>query len=239
MKVASKFAMAMALVVSSAWASTPIEVLIPVEKVYVPKGFDSNDQSEVVISGVLPNLCHKAPITSVKFRGNTAYVTVKAMKYEASNPFCPEIPLPFLRAVDLGILDKGKYNIVVNAKTPYEQKTSIGVEEASSDAVDDHIYANVGSIEQLSGGRTVELKGMNPSECLVMDKVEFIDNGSDVYSVLPIMKQVSGFCPMKMTPFTVKAKVPTVLAQKKVLLHVRAMEGKSVNAIFESPVDGE
>lgn len=233
----TKLALMMAglLGVGATWASTPIEVVIPVEKVFAPQGFDSNDQTEVVISGILPNLCHKSPITKVKIKGTTAYVTVKALKYDETNPFCPEVALPFLRSVNLGVLDKGLYKVVVNGGTPFEKKAEIGVAESSSDAVDDHIYANVGHVEQLGAGGEIEMKGFNPSECLQMDKVEFVDNGSDVYSVLPIMKQVSTFCPMKMTPFTIKAKVPKKLRAKEVLLHVRAMEGKSVNALYVNP----
>ena len=34
-------------------------VLVPVDNVYSPKGFDANDNSEVIVSGFLPNLCYK------------------------------------------------------------------------------------------------------------------------------------------------------------------------------------
>ena len=39
-------------------ASTPTEKLVPVDHIYVPTGFDSNDTVEVVVTGYLPNLCH-------------------------------------------------------------------------------------------------------------------------------------------------------------------------------------
>ncbi len=215
-------------------ASTPIETYIPVEHVYSPMGFDSNDRTEVIVEGILPNLCHKSPMTTAKVSGNTIKITVKAMKYESSSPFCPEIALPFVTAVNVGILDKGKYDIVVNGKTIFEKKSEIAVNEASSDAVDDFIYANVDHVEKHEGSRVVDLKGYNPSECLELDKVEFFDNSKDTYSVLPKMKQVSTFCPMKMVAFSFPTEVPTKLEREKVLLHVRVMDGKSVNTVFEN-----
>ena len=213
-----------ALMNESAIASTPIETYVPVEHVYSPQGFDSNDHTEVVVEGILPNLCHKSPITTAKVVGNTIKITVKALKYESTSPFCPEIALPFVAAVNVGMLDKGNYDITVNGKTVFEKKSDIQVAEATSDAVDDFIYANVDHVEKHEGSRIVDLKGYNPSECLELDKVEFYDNAKDTYSVLPKMKQVSTFCPMKMVSFDFPAEVPTKLEKDKVLLHVRVME---------------
>lgn len=223
-----------ALMSGAVHASTPVETYVPIEHVYSPVGFDSNDRTEVVVEGVLPNLCHKSPVTTSKIVGNTIKITVKALKYDSSNPFCPEIALPFVSAVNVGLLDKGNYDIVVNGKTVFEKKSAIEVAEASSDAVDDFIYANVDHVEKHEGSRVVDLKGYNPSDCLQLDKVEYYDNAKDTYSVLPKMKQVSTFCPMKMVAFTFPTEVPTKLESEKVLLHVRVMEGKSVNAIFEN-----
>lgn len=219
---------------TAAVASTPIETYVPVEHVYSPSGFDSNDNTEVIVEGVLPNLCHKSPITTSKIVGNTIKVTVKAMKYESDSPFCPEIALPFVAAVNVGLLDKGNYEILVNGKTVYEKKSVIQVAEATSDAVDEFIYANVEHVEKHEGSRIVDLKGYNPSECLELDKVEYHDNKKDTYAVLPKMKQVSTFCPMKMTSFTFPTEVPATLEREKVLLHVRVMDGKSVNTVFEN-----
>ena len=36
-------------------ASTPIEKIVPINDVYVPMGFDTNDSSEVIVAGILPN----------------------------------------------------------------------------------------------------------------------------------------------------------------------------------------
>jgi hypothetical protein len=46
------------------------------------------------------------------------------------------------------------------------------------------------------------------------------------------MKQNSDFCALKMVPFEYDVIVPSKLKSDKVLLHVRSMEGKSINSIF-------
>lgn len=217
----------------TAMASTPVETHVPVDHIYSPKGFDSNDNTEVIISGYLPNLCHKSPKTSYEVKGNQINIEVKALKYHESNPYCPEAIVPFIESVNVGVLDKGLYEIVVNGKTQYEKDSKIRIDESSSDAIDEFIYANVEYIEKKNNGsRVIELKGYNPSDCFVLENIEIVDNNKDVYSILPKMRQVSDFCPMKMVPFNYEVEVPNNLKENKVLIHVRSMQGKSVNSVF-------
>jgi len=223
-----------AILSMAAMANTPVTTLIPVDHVFSPKGFDSNDTTEVIVSGFLPNLCHKVPESKVQVTGNKINITLTALKYEIDNPFCPEVIVPFFEVVKVGLLDKGKYEVLVNGSTMYERKSDITINEASSDAVDEYIYANVDYIEKTEGSRVVSLKGYNPSDCFELDGVKVVSNGADAYSILPKMKQVSDFCPMKMVPFNYKVTVPTDLKADKVLLHVRSMDGKSVNSIFSN-----
>ena len=215
-----------------AFASTPVEIMTPVDHIYSPKGFDSNDNVEVIIEGYLPNLCHKSPTSVVKVVGSKIEIKVTALRYDASNPFCPEAIVPFVETVNVGLLDKGNYDIVVNGKSIYQKDGAIEVAEATSNSVDEHVYANVDSVMKESGSREVELRGYTVSDCFVLDEINVVDNGKDVYSVLPKMKQISDFCPQKMVPFSYKMEVPSKLKRDKVLLHVRGMNGNSVNSLF-------
>ena len=217
---------------SVGYAGTPVKTLVPVDEVFVPKGFDVNDNSEIIVSGYLPNLCHKSPQTEVQVQGKKIQVTVSALKYSETNPYCPEMIVPFLETVKVGVLDKGNYNIVINEKTQYEKKSTIAISESSSNALDEHIYANVFYVDEVEGTHTVKLKGYNPSDCLVFDHIEILSNDKNTYSILPIMKKVRDFCPMKMTPFSHEVEVPKLLERNKILLHVRGMDGNSVNSIF-------
>lgn len=213
-------------------ASVPVEVMVPIEDVYSPKGFDSNDNSQIIISGYLPNLCHRAPKSIVKMEEGKVDIKIVSLKYDPSNPYCPEMIVPFVEAIDLGVMDKGVYDIVVNGKSIFEKRASLQIDEASSDAVDDYVYAGVEYIEKSAGSRRVVLKGYNPSDCFILDEIEVIDNEKDVYSIKPKMKQISDFCALKMVPFEYDFIVPDKLQSDKVLLHVRSVQGKSVNSIF-------
>ncbi len=211
------------------------ETVIPVDHIYAPAGFDSNDNTEIVITGYLPNLCYKAPKSTVTVKNGKISVTMNAMRRNNGMALCTVIKLPYTETVDIGVLDKGKYQVAVNEKTSLEFLGKLAVAEATSNSIDDVIYANVEKVERLvSDKRTVLLTGYNPSDCFELKEIIVKDNGSDTYSILPKMKQVKEFCPKKMIPFTYEFEVPETLSAEKVLLHVRVMDGRAVNAFFEN-----
>lgn len=215
---------------SFVFAGTPVKVEVPVTDVYIPSGFDSNDSVEIIISGYLPNLCHKNPSTEFKVEKNTISIKATALKYHKTNPFCPEMIVPFLKSVKVGVLPKGNYNVVINKN----EKDILKVEESTLTVKDNHIYAYVSYIDKSTlKDNHITIKAYNPSDCMSLDRVEVFDNGKNTYSILPIMKQNREFCPMKMVPYEFDVKLPKILKSRKVLLHVRSMDGNSVNAEVE------
>lgn len=221
----------------SGHASTPIEKRVPITHVYAPKGFDNNDRTEIVVTGYLPNLCHRSPTASVKVEGETIKIEITSLYYEPTNPFCPPMKVPFDQKVTTGVLEKGHYQIVVNGGLIESEKSLITIQEASSSAIDENVYALVDEIDKDEDNGKVTLKGYNPSDCYVLDKIRYFSNDRDTYSILPIMKQVNSFCPMKLVPFKVDFTVPKELNSEKILLHVRSMDGNAVNSIFTQKFD--
>lgn len=232
-------AMMPALGFAAAFPIVSYEANVPVDHVYAPAGFDSNDNSEIVVSGFLPNLCYKAPQHSISMKDGKINVSMKAIKNQAGMGFCADVIVPFIEYINLGVLDKGQYNIAVNENSQWEKKSKMVIAEASSSSIDEVIYANVEEVVRSDdGSRKVILKGYNPSDCFALKEIEVKDNGVDVYSVLPKMKQIKSFCPKKMMPFSYEFEVPQNLEADKVLLHVRVMDGRSVNAFFNNkPLD--
>lgn len=232
------FLMALAMVPALGVAALPVvsyEANVPVDHVFSPAGFDSNDNSEVIISGFLPNLCYKAPQHVVSVKDGKINISVKAIKNQRGMGFCADVIVPYIEFVNIGVLDKGKYDIAVNENSPWEKRSKLFVNEASSSSIDEVVYANVEEVVKSDdGSRKVILKGHNPSDCFELKEIEVKDNGVDVYSVLPKMKQVRAFCPKKMIPFSYEFEVPQNLEADKVLLHVRVMDGRSVNAFFNN-----
>lgn len=228
-----KLLMITILAASNCFAGIPIEKMVPISSVFTPNGFDNNDNSEVIVEGFLPNLCHKNPSSDVKVDGKKISIKVTSLYYHKSNPYCPQMLVPFILKVDLGLLDAIEYEIVVNKGSQWESESLLNIKNSNNHLMNDFQYANVDHIKVSDiGDRKVVLEGYNPSDCLVLDEIKYIHNGKDVLSVMPIMKQVSDFCPMKQVAFEYEWEVPKVLDNNKILLHVRTMQGNSVNQIF-------
>lgn len=228
-----------ALVVGSvsmaASAGIPVIVDAPVDHLFIPAGFDNNDATEVVVSGYFPNLCYRKNMAEVKLKGDTIHIKVSALYNigdDASR--CADMLVPFKEVVNVGNLQAGDYKIKVNAETEYEQSESLKIAEASTNAVDEHIYAYVDTIEKTPLKNKVILKGYTPSDCLVFDRIETHSNNKDSIAILPIMKKTTDFCPMKMVPFKKDVEFSLdSLKYDKALIHVRVMDGRSVNTIID------
>lgn len=218
-----------------ATAGVPEERTIPIEHVYIPSGFDDNDNVEIVITGFLPNLCHKSPSASVSITEGQVDIKMTSLYYHESNPFCPEMVVPFTETVQLGLMSAGEYNVSINENSEFASSSLLKVARASSSAVDEHHYAYVDYVDKEPGSNLVKLKGYHVSDCFVLDSIDYYTNGKDTYSVLPKLKQVKEICPLKMTPFEYEFEVPQELNIPKVLLHVRTLNGKSHNTIFVNP----
>lgn len=203
-------------------------VEVPSEHLYIPKGYDSNDNIELIVEGYLPNLCYKNPGTDIEIKGNQIHVQLNAFSRDDGQVACAEMIVPFVHTFSIGILDQGNYEVIVNNK----QRGELFVEESTSSAIDDHIYANVESVQRVAGESRVVVKGHHPSDCLEFDRFEIFHNDKDVYSVLPITKQVADFCPLKMIPFSYELDIPNYLDSDRVLLHLRSLNGRSVNELF-------
>lgn len=201
--------------------------MAPIKHLYVPSGFDSNDSVEVVVTGVFPNLCYSRNTVSVDVKGDQINIEVSAIRRD-SKLACPEMLVPFKEVVALGNLQGGSYELIVNNKL----KDNLIVGEADSNAVDDHHYAAIDQIEK-KGANQYVLHGRRYSHCLQFDHVEIVSNGKDTLSVLPVMKQVSDFCPMKGTPMSIPVSLDfKTLKTKEPLVHVRTMDGKSFNTVL-------
>jgi hypothetical protein len=224
-----------AVLLSSSISAQPTVVLAPVDHLYVPQGFDSNDSVEVVVTGTFPNACFSRNQVDVKITGDVIDIKVTAISPDhralLGERFCPQMLVPYKEVVALGNLQGGEYEIRVNDASRYALRDKLAVGEASSNSVDDDLYAAIDRIEQKSKDEYV-LHGWRYSNCVEVDKVKVVPNNKDTLSLLPIMKKVSDFCPMKGMPVSFPVKVDlSSLKMKQPLFHVRTMDGKSFNQI--------
>ncbi len=217
------------LMTATAWAQPEI-VPAPVTHLYVPAGFDSNDTVEVVVTGNFPNSCYSRNEVKVDVRDEEIVVNVSAATHEKTFPTirCSDMLVPFKEVVHIGNLQGGDYKITVNNRL----RDTLRVVEATSNSVDENLYAAIEWVEE-KGGNNVVLHGWRYSNCIDIDRVEVKSNGKDTLAILPVMKRLTDFCPMKMMPVQYPVKLDlSSLTMRQPLLHVRTMDGKSVNAIL-------
>jgi hypothetical protein len=220
-----------ALLFTSVAMARPEIILAPVDHLYVPIGFDSNDSVEVVVSGSFPNACYSRNKFEVQVTDDVIDVQVTAIApgngVDKAARICPQMIVPFKEVVAVGNLQGGDYVIRVNGKL----QENLTVAEASSNSVDDSVYAAIDYVEK-KGKDEFVLHGWRYSECVQLDKIKVLSNKKDTFSILPIMKASSDDCPMKGMPVAYPVKLDfSEVKIKKPLLHVRTMDGKSVNSI--------
>ncbi len=211
------------------------EVTLGFDNVFVPKGFDSNDSVEIVVSGDLPNTCYLRPHGEVKIINDTIRVEMKATKITNPKVFCIEALVPYVASVSLGQLHEGHYDIFVNQGTASEKDSGILVEHPNSNSINNFTYANVTSAEAMVGSRELVITGTHPSSCMEIERVEIIPNeNNDTFSVLPIIKQTQDICDRSIKPFSYTLKLPE--AQKNhELVHIRKIDGTALNYLVKVP----
>ncbi len=228
-----------ALLTFSTLATAVPEVIIsPVDHLYVPRGFDNNDNVEVIVTGKFPNPCFIRNKIDVAVKEEKISITVTALKRENDrSELCEAMTVPFTEEISLGNLQGGDYDIVVNEGSRYAQRNALSVAVSRSESVDDHLYPIVEYVELgFTGGLAGDavLYAKTPSDCVVFDHVEYISNKKDVISILPVMKKTGAACNENRTRIEIPIKFNIrELPQQDVLLYVRSIEGKSVNAIIQ------
>lgn len=218
--------------VTNSNAITKTQKELPIDRIYSPRGYDSLDSAEIVISGYLPNRCYKEPRVEVERYDNIIEIKAIIEKPKQSNTFCPEAIVPFVKTVDLGVLDVGIYNIKYKSNKQTNQYVQFIVREPRLGSDKNELYANVHRIEKKPGKDSVVLHGYNPSDCYALKEVNIVDNGRKTVSILPRVIKVRDFCPLKMVPFQIEVDIKEDRLPEKVLLHVRSMQGESVNMIY-------
>lgn len=184
------------------------------------------------LRGILPNLCYGSPSADVKVIGNQIKVDVKADYSASHDGFCPDVIIPFEEKIEVGILDRGEYDILVNQNSNWAIDDKMRVDASSGNALEED-RAHINQIVQSDDNpNLIKLSGFRPSDCYEIDEIEYVDNGRNSYSLIPRMVQVRGFCPMKMVPFNVEWEIPGDLDSDKLLIHVKSLGGQSVQSII-------
>jgi hypothetical protein len=223
----------------------PIKEPLQVKNIFIPEvGYDDNDNIEFVIDGVLKNACYQLGSSSIKISGRNIFIEIEATR--DGNTYCDmadellpdavRAPIPFYKTLELGVLKAGSYNIVYSNQEVAISRT-FAVEVASSPRQDSLSYAPVdnawmSSLVNIGETAVLNLSGMLTSSCMHLREKPLLTYLDDVIVVQPLVKvDLTSKCLMYLRPFAMKVEIPN-LNKGRYLIHVRSMNGQSVNKVF-------
>jgi hypothetical protein len=205
-------------------------VPVGVQDIFVPKGFDDNDQTVVVLDGYLPNSCYQIDSVVQTIDEVTKIISLQQMARVYPGP-CLMALVPFSSEVKLGILSMGDYRIMTNRGN---LESTLNVALSTNAGPDDFLYAPVDRawIEKTDDGSlTAILEGRFTNTCLGFEEIRVIYSGKTI-ELLPIIRfNDTGDCVEQEVPFR-KIHPMSFLLPGRYLLHVRSLNGQAINSVF-------
>lgn len=218
---------------------SPAEIPSPVDRIFVPHGFDDNDDVEIVMHGDFKDACHHIGRTGAEVDEEAKHITVWASAYVyAAGTACTQTVSPFLQTVRVGLLKPGRYT--VSYRDDASIQAEFGVRVATAVTPDDHLYApveNATVYDAQEGGQTLVLQGHYPYMyigCMQIKEVRMTREG-DVLVVQPITEILQGdVCRERPSDqsYAMTVAVPEPL-ETEGLLHVRGLNGDSLNRLVQ------
>ena len=205
---------------------------VEAQSLFVPIGFDDNDETVVVLDGYLPDTCFKVAPAMVSRDLEHHQIIVEQQAREFQGP-CLDMLVPFTTTVKIGLLPEGEFSLVTNHGKLIEK---LPVKKAATIAADDFQYAPIDTVhvEKRSDGTQVAvMTGRFTNQCARIEKV-MVTNHEKTLEVMPIMlldPTPGAKCLKVETPFRYELSLPA-LSPERHLLHVRGLDGQSINVVF-------
>lgn len=204
---------------------------------FTPKGFDSNDNAQVILAGAFGDYCMQVGSTQhkVDFIQKKIYIQQTYSTNQNCNDL--EMYLPYTIEVNLGPLPEGTYEILVmDTDKKYTLMSTLPISAAKKSTVgqtDELLYAPVNSIEFKNSGTTPQLriKGVFTNTCLSLASIEVHARMGDIFEVLPIASDRKSNCHPSLQAFTKTVDLPG-FSQRNTLIHVRSMNGQAINKVI-------
>ncbi|MBL7543228.1 MAG: hypothetical protein JNL11_05400 [Bdellovibrionaceae bacterium] len=201
-----------------------------IEGSYIPQGFDSNDNVQMVVEGVFKDTCSKPGPAQFAVNQATKTVEVLTTEYRYAGP-CLDVLVPHDTVVNLGVLGQGTYRVM---QKNGRQLGSLVVQQALRATADDYLYAPVSQVYLKNSGAqvSVTLSGSFSNSCMSMAQVLTRVQGN-VIVVQPLAhynKEASA-CANVLVPFE-KTVIINGVRPGRYLLHIRSLNGNSVNNLY-------
>ena len=202
---------------------------------FVPNGFDANDEIVVVLDGYLPNSCYRLTRPEINIDPATHVIKITQQARHFPGP-CIVTLVPFTNIIHVGALDAGSYLVSTNKGILTK---SLNVERdlgTGTYGPDDFLYAPVDAVsvsKSADGQLEAKIQGRFTNDCMEFKEVRVLTKGR-VIELLPILKDIAadGACRPIEQPFTKSVRLPDDLVVGRNLVHVRSLNGSSINAVF-------
>lgn len=204
------------------------EVPQPMDKLYIPEGYDSNDSIQLVAAGEFKNSCYQTGIIQSKVNASKNEITLALTAYLYEGR-CLKVEVPFFQTVYLGRINKsGNYKIKDGYDGRLLGNIRVGKPSEEGSGTDNTSYATI--TDAFIIGNELHLRGLYSNTCLQVKDIE-VRYQKDVLVVLPQLEFLSSSsCAKTELPFELKKTLTDALPEK-FLLHVRSMGGQAVNKI--------
>ncbi len=227
-------------------AQTVLAIAKP-RTIYAPNGFDSNDNTQIILAGVLSGYCMKVGATQHQVDLQNFRIYVRQQISVTGNCSDLAMYLPYSTVIDLGPLPEGTYQVAAQDPSgQYSPMTQLRIRPAtvplsrpSASGPDARLYAPVRSIEFWGGSATqapvLTLKGVLTNSCLSLDEAKVIYSAPNIAEVLPLVRLKKQDCKAVATEFVLPVSLPA-FPEGETLIHVRSMNGQSLNRVI-TPLD--
>lgn len=198
---------------------------------YLPDGFDTNDNVQIVGEGLFSNTCMRPANFTVRIDKQNKKIHINPRAYEYQGAMCAMVLNPYSQEINLGLLNAGTYDVI--QKGLYTtQLGKLKIRVAANSEPDDYIYAPVSeaSWSFKNGLGYITLKGSFTSTCWSMKAIQVdIQKENHVIVVQPVSNiQKDAACADRMVPYE-KTFAVEGLTKGRYLLHVRSTNAKAVN----------
>ena len=226
--------------VSSVAAQAEVKTLIlKPEAIFAPKSFDSNDNAQVVLAGAFSGYCVKMGATDFKIDTEAKKIFIRQSASVDGACMDLDMYIPYSNVLNLGTLPKGNYTVLaLQPDQSYAAMTVLPIKAANNATMsgsDERLYAPVNALEfsarKSKENPTLTLKGYFTNTCLEFDTIEVYQKSPEVIEVLPLAKVVNKDCKSVVKTFSKSVKIST-FSGKDTLIHVRAMNGQSLNKVI-------
>lgn len=220
--------------------TAPELVVSPVDKVYVPLGFDDNDDAEVILHGHFPSSCYKVGPSTAHVDAANHKIVIQPVAYHYRGTACIDMRVSFIQSIKIGNVEPGDYKIEVQSR-PDARVTPLKINKSGTSDADDFLYASVDNalLETKGSDHELIVRGQHPylfQGCVKLVELKYYMSPGDVMVVQPITRIANdNECDgAGSNRFEYRVPVKNV-ASGEYLIHVRVLDGNSVNKLVAIP----